>query len=448
MATIALLIVDALCVAATGATQIFVSQYFYFDAIRSPSSCTFALGVTLCLALAALGHYSRRRPWLFDCRVIIVASCIAGLLDGYLQFLTTGQSERIFLGAAWLVFAILSITTKILVKYIFYLLGICQQEVMLIGSKRGIETASKILHENWHLGYKLILGVNVKKGEVCPIKSMIDATWKGATFVVVDDDLTVETALGLSRQLELLCGSPPGLIYEPNTLPVREGEIHKVIGSCMFLSKDQNALLRRLDIAGKRMLDVCGAAMILFLVSPILLVIALFNKVDGGPIFYGSKRIGRDGRVFLALKFRTMIPNAEEKLRLILAKDKQLREEWNSTFKLKNDPRVTSIGKFLRENSLDELPQLINVLRGEMSLVGPRPILLCERELYTHDQFNLYCRSIPGLTGLWQVHGRNSLEYHRRIELNMWYIRNRTILLDIFILTKTMLTVPLRENVS
>lgn len=445
--TIALLIADALCVAAIGAIQIFVNQYLYFDPASVSFTCVFGLGVSLCLALAALGHYTRRRPLLFECRVIIIASCIAGFLDGYLQFSTTGQSDRALLGASWFVFAFLSIISRLVIKYTLYLSGAWRQSTILIGSKLGVKKASKTLYENWYLGYEPNLEIYVEKDGVFTIDSVINPAWDGAAFVVVDDS-TVEKALGLSRQFEMLCGFPPGFIYDPNILPVREFEIHKIIGLCMFLSNDRGALMQKLDVAGKRMLDICGATFILLLVSPILSAIALLNKIQGGSVFYGSKRIGHNGRVFSAFKFRTMVPNAEEKLQLILENDKELREEWNSTFKLKNDPRITSIGKFLRESSLDELPQLINVLKGEMSLVGPRPILPCERDLYTSEQFAFYCTAVPGLTGLWQVSGRDSVEYHRRIELNMWYIRNRSILLDIFILTKTMLTVPLRANVS
>lgn len=447
MVAITLLIADALCVAATGVIQIFVDQHFHSNSAYPPSSWVFALGVFLCLALAALGHYTRRRPLLFESRVIILSSCITGVLDGYLQLATTGELDRVFFGAAWVVFALLSIAARLAAKFLFYLSGFWRQEAILIGGKRGIRAASRILSENWYLGYKPVLEIDIEENEIVSVEQVANPARKGVAFVVVDES-TVGKALSLSRQFELLCGSPPGLIYEPDMLPTSDCEVHTVIGSCMFLRNDQNALMRRLDTAGKRMLDFCGAIAILFFTSPIFLVIALLNKMQGGSIFYGSKRIGRNGKIFSALKFRTMVPNAEQKLHLILKQDSQLQEEWNSTFKLKNDPRITPIGKFLRESSLDELPQLINVLKGEMSLVGPRPILPCERDLYTHDQFRLYCKSVPGLTGLWQVSGRNNLEYHRRIELNMWYIRNRSILLDVFILTKTILTVSLRANVS
>lgn len=130
------------------------------------------------------------------------------------------------------------------------------------------------------------------------------------------------------------------------------------------------------------------------------------------------------------------MPDAEKVLHNLLARDERARHEWQQTFKLRNDPRVTPIGYFLRRYSLDELPQIINVLRGEMSLVGPRPMLPAEREAYG-EAFALYCQCTPGLTGPWQVSGRNNLDYKRRIELNSWYAQNRSLWTDITILLRT-----------
>jgi lipopolysaccharide/colanic/teichoic acid biosynthesis glycosyltransferase len=186
----------------------------------------------------------------------------------------------------------------------------------------------------------------------------------------------------------------------------------------------------------KRGLDIILSAMISFLTLPVCLSIAFLVRRDGGPILYGSSRLGRYNKTFRALKFRTMVPNADQVLEDLLLSEEGARREWETTFKLRNDPRITPIGHVLRKYSLDELPQLINVLRGEMSLVGPRPVLLAERDTYG-NAFDLYCRCRPGLTGPWQVSGRNNIDYQRRIELNSAYATNSSLWVDIVILFRT-----------
>jgi Undecaprenyl-phosphate galactose phosphotransferase WbaP len=151
---------------------------------------------------------------------------------------------------------------------------------------------------------------------------------------------------------------------------------------------------------------------------------------------YRQERIGKGGKKFSIWKFRTMVEDADEILRHYLEKHPELSREWNETHKLKNDPRVTVIGKFLRRFSMDEYPQLLNVLQGDMSLVGPRPIV-DEEVTYYQQSFQLYKRVKPGLTGLWQVSGRNDTSYDQRVRLDLYYVNNWSVWLDILILAKT-----------
>ncbi|HDV2047428.1 TPA: sugar transferase, partial [Escherichia coli] len=155
-----------------------------------------------------------------------------------------------------------------------------------------------------------------------------------------------------------------------------------------------------------------------------------------GPAIYGHERIGKGGKPFKCLKFRSMVINSKEVLEELLLKDVNARKEWEETFKLKNDPRVTKIGAFLRRTSLDELPQLFNVLKGEMSLVGPRPIITAELERY-NEEVDYYLLSKPGMTGLWQVSGRSDVDYETRVYLDAWYVKNWSMWNDIAILFKT-----------
>lgn len=186
----------------------------------------------------------------------------------------------------------------------------------------------------------------------------------------------------------------------------------------------------------KRAIDVAGAIVGLVLFGPLMLVIALMVKREGGSAIFAHERIGWSGEKFRCLKFRTMVPDAGERLAAHLAANKSAREEWARDHKLRNDPRITRLGAFLRKTSLDELPQFFNVLRGEMSLVGPRPITAEEIRKYG-DGFAYYTRCRPGITGIWQVSGRNDVSYPARVALDTQYALNQSIYFDCVILLRT-----------
>ncbi|MBN9237706.1 MULTISPECIES: sugar transferase [Phyllobacteriaceae] len=187
----------------------------------------------------------------------------------------------------------------------------------------------------------------------------------------------------------------------------------------------------------KRGFDIVGVLAGIALLSPLLLMLAaLVKATDGGSILYGHPRIGRNGAVFRCWKFRTMVENGEEVLAAHFASNPQDRDEWNATRKLQNDPRVTRVGVVLRKLSLDELPQIVNILRGEMSLVGPRPVVRDELELYGNAAA-FYLQSRPGLTGLWQVSGRNDVSYGARVAFDQHYVENWSFIFDLKILVRT-----------
>jgi exopolysaccharide production protein ExoY len=177
-----------------------------------------------------------------------------------------------------------------------------------------------------------------------------------------------------------------------------------------------------LDTLVKRGIDLVGAGTLLLLVLPLMLGITLIVRLDGGPALFRHNRIGRGGRVFPCLKFRSMVMDADQRLARLLAEDPAAAAEWVTRRKLPNDPRITRIGRFLRATSLDELPQLINVLRGEMSLVGPRPVVREELELhYSPAASAAYVSTRPGVTGLWQISGRSNTTYQERVTLDTLY---------------------------
>ena len=190
----------------------------------------------------------------------------------------------------------------------------------------------------------------------------------------------------------------------------------------------------------KRLLDIVSGICGILIIIPVSIIIKLIyiSFGDGGSILYKQSRIGKDGKLFQIYKFRTMVQDAEEQLDELLKEDRY-KQEWEANQKIENDPRITKIGKFLRESSLDELPQLINVLVGDMSLVGPRPLV--EGELEAHHGSKKYWKVKPGITGWWACHGRSNLDYSERLELEYYYVDNASFSLDMLCLFKTFIAV-------
>jgi undecaprenyl-phosphate galactose phosphotransferase len=211
-----------------------------------------------------------------------------------------------------------------------------------------------------------------------------------------------------------------------------------------FVSQDRVAPCQTIGKPGalsqtaKRVFDIIASAGLLMVLSPLFLVIAAAIKLeDAGPVAYSHRRVGKNGTLFPCLKFRTMVTDAESRLAEWQNSNPELHEQFLQTFKLKDDPRITPIGRWLRRTSLDELPQLLNVFQGQMSLVGPRPVIIQELEQYYGPVASLYLQVRPGLTGLWQISGRNETGYDERVRLDEWYILNWSFWRDIIILIRT-----------
>ena len=209
----------------------------------------------------------------------------------------------------------------------------------------------------------------------------------------------------------------------------------------VFMLSIRNNLARRRNRLAKRIFDLAATVVGGLLILPILLILAVLVGVDNkGRIIFAHRRVGRKGKLFPCYKFQSMVPNAQERLEEYLAKNPEARKEWEESFKLTNDPRVTKLGAFLRKTSLDELPQLWNVLMGDMSLVGPRPIVTKEIERYG-DYIREYYMVPPGITGMWQVNGRSDTTYEERVAMDTWYVRNWSVWIDLVYLFKTVKTV-------
>jgi undecaprenyl-phosphate galactose phosphotransferase len=227
-------------------------------------------------------------------------------------------------------------------------------------------------------------------------------------------------------------------------LPLVGMETSHFFGQDMAVLWVPNNLARRGPQLIKRLFDIVVSAVLLVLLSPLLAVLAW--RISGtGPVLFGHRRIGLNGRMFTCYKFRTMVTNAEKVLDDVLSTSAIFREEWEKDFKLRQDPRVTPLGAYLRRTSLDELPQLWNVLKGEMSLVGPRPIIQQELARYG-EHMEYYLEARPGITGLWQISGRNDIDYPARVQLDAWYVRNWSLWNDVVILLKTVSVVLKRHG--
>jgi undecaprenyl-phosphate galactose phosphotransferase len=347
---------------------------------------------------------------------------------------------------------------RINVKKLLRKVGLLRSKVLVIGAgKRGMIVA-KALKEEQNLGYKvvgfldddpekagtLIGGVKVHKG--------ID---KAGRYIGRSGINTVVVAIpGASKErlnevINNLQHKTENILFVPDIMgiAVLGTRLQHFFREQAFALELQNNLARPLNIFIKRFFDFTVGTFLLLLSFVPMVIAGLLIRLDSpGPALFSQYRIGRKGRTFRCYKFRTMFQDAEDKLKEILTENEDIRREWDQTWKIKEDPRITRIGKFLRNTSLDEIPQIMNVLKGDMSLVGPRPVTKEEIDIYYKDTAELYYSVFPGITGLWQVSGRSDTSYDYRIALDSWYVRNWNLWLDIVILLKTMKVVLKREG--
>jgi undecaprenyl-phosphate galactose phosphotransferase len=334
-------------------------------------------------------------------------------------------------------FPVMATIANVVAKYLLVQVGAWRLSVVLVGSGEGAVAVEAALASDPGLGYSVV-------GRVEPQALMVrqDGPRLRPLLERFNGDrvlLAVEGDRALQRQL-LDCALrervPFAIAPEPQAFPAFGWQATRFFSHDVVMLSVRDGLSRRISQAVKTVIDLTAASILLILASPFFLLVALMNLGSGAPIFFAHRRIGAGGKAFYCLKFRTMVPNAEQVLKEALERDPALAAEWHASQKLRNDPRVTRVGKFLRKTSLDELPQLINVLLLQMSLVGPRPIVESEVRFYGDDIAHYY-NTRPGVTGLWQVSGRSNTSYTRRVQLDVWYVNNWTVWLDIAVLLKT-----------
>ncbi|MGC8765603.1 MAG: sugar transferase [Brevinematia bacterium] len=341
-------------------------------------------------------------------------------------------------------------------KRILNILGIWSENVLIIGINEKARRIAESYIKEKEVGYSIVGfltddGVNKKRikilnreveilGSVKNFKSIIK-NLNVDNVIIALENYTQEEILKLSKEIQRIAKT---VMIKPLISDIAQlnTEIHYLFFEKTLLIKINNNLKSLTNQIIKAVLDI----LIVLVLSPFLLlficIIAIAVKLTSkGPVFIKQERMGKGGKIFNCLKFRTMYENGDKILEEYLSKNSLAKKEWDDYRKLKTyDPRVTQIGKFLRKTSLDELPQFINVLRGEMSVVGPRPYLIKEKR-QIKEFLNIILLAKPGITGLWQVSGRNDLKFLERAELEAWYVENWSVWLDFIILIRTIFVI-------
>lgn len=392
-------------------------------------------------------HYRTCKPLGTEVRAYLRSIIFSAAATAIVLFLINGHFSRILFVSFLAFAAILLPLIRYLCKSTLMSFNVWYVPAAIFGTGANAKKVSDTIKANRWLGLEVVAFIKTtESGKVeVPMNGVIDST--------------------ADQRYQTLKFGQPNIIFAPETqqeyednkplishinsiaktvtivppfygLPLGGAEIlHIPESDAMLLSLKNNAL-KLPNIFIKRVFDIFVATIALTLFSPIFLVICVLLKSQGSPVFFGHTRIGRNNKPFKCLKFQTMLPDSDKILENHLARHPQARKEWEKDFKLKNDPRVTRVGQFLRKTSLDELPQFINVLRNEMGLVGPRPIVVDEQVRYG-EMLPYYLSINPGITGLWQTSGRNNTTYDERVGLDVWYARNWSFWLDIVILFKT-----------
>lgn len=402
-----------------------------------------------------LRHYFYRKTFWFELKEILRTLVIFAIIEIAVMAFATWSFSRSLWILTWIFIMILVPLARMLTKRTLDFFGLWRRDTWIIGSGPNAQEAYRAISSERNLG--LVIVGFISGDEDFEDDKYIDnlPVLKKSTSWLTNIDkktqfiVAVESHQGDLRNKWLRTFMINGYRYV-SVIPTLRGmpsdstDMSFIFSHEVMIFRVQQNLAKWSSRILKRAFDIFGALAIIIVLSPLLLYISRKVKKDGGPAIYGHERIGKGGVPFKCLKFRSMVINSKEVLTALLESDPESKKEWDETFKLKNDPRITKIGGVLRRTSLDELPQLFNVLKGEMSLVGPRPIITAELERY-NEEVEYYLLSKPGMTGLWQVSGRSDVDYETRVYLDAWYVKNWSMWNDIAILFKT-ISVVLRKD--
>ncbi|WP_447907942.1 undecaprenyl-phosphate galactose phosphotransferase WbaP [Serratia fonticola] len=402
-----------------------------------------------------LRHYTYRKPFWFELKEVLRTILIFAILDLALVAFSKWQFSRYVWVITWLITLLFVPIGRVVLRKVLNKFGMWKKHTVIIGSGKNACDAYAALQSEEVLGFSICAffsteDKNVKELFGKPVIHDDSELWaqcdtETTQFIIAleFDEHTLRDEW-LKKLTKHNCRSV-SVIPTLRGVPLYGTDMSFIFSHEVMILRVNNNLAKRTSRFLKRSFDLFGSISIIFLLSPVLALLTYLVSKDGGNAIYGHERIGQDGRKFKCLKFRSMVINSQEVLQQLLENDDDAKTEWEKDFKLKNDPRITLIGKFIRKTSLDELPQLFNVLKGEMSLVGPRPVIEAELERYAGD-VDYYLMAKPGMTGLWQVSGRNDVDYETRVYFDAWYVKNWSLWNDIAILFKTINVVLKRDG--
>jgi Undecaprenyl-phosphate galactose phosphotransferase WbaP len=392
------------------------------------------------------GHYTRRIPFWSELGAVIRGTAVALICDGFIAF-AIYQFPFGFEGTLrWVLFVPALLLTRFTMRVALDFCGLWTVRTLIIGDAPAVESTRAALESQPGLGYKIVQAIKCPPDEITALAGSlplddIDFVVLGMGQAGLSSYRPIITTLMRARVHFAVVPTFDGL-------PVLGFSHQYFFSQEIMLLVGRNNLARPISRLVKLAFDQTIALLLLAFLAPVFLGISVLSLLtQGRPLFFSQPRVGANGILFRCLKFRTMVTNAEGVLQRLLTTDPAALAEWTANHKLKDDPRITLLGRFLRQTSLDELPQLINVLQGHMSLVGPRPISEKEICLYG-DDIDYYYDARPGMTGLWQVSGRGRASYARRVQLDVWYVRNWTLWHDITILLKTIPAVLRRDGAT
>lgn len=405
------------------------------------------LGALSLLWLDTRGHYRQRLPYWEAVGHIVTIAFVGFLLCGFIEFAAKSDFSRLWLGLSWVLFAILMLTQRRFVRLGLESFGRWRVPAILVGEGQAAHAAMLALKREPQMGFMIVRQISPKTLlQMTPPnawKKLLSKYQACHIFLALEGGELEEhkaAIKALVRERVPCSIIPPWMDLPTSTLSPHHFLMHDVM-----ILHDTNRLYLPMPRLLKRAFDIVVSSLALLVLSPVFIVLTVMIRRDGGPAFFSQLRTGRNGELFRCYKFRSMRIDAEAFLTKYLAENPEAAEEWAQFQKLKKDVRITRLGHFIRKTSVDELPQLFNVLIGDMSLVGPRPIMPDQENFY-EDDFVYYESVRPGITGPWQVSGRNTLTFKQRVGLEVSYARNWSLWMDIVIILKTIPALLKKDN--
>ena len=438
-------------------------QDFTLDKMDAWLTLYVVQAVSMMLLLASRGHYTQRSPWWEQMKYVVILCFSMMVLAGYVLYVFKMPFSRLWVGFSFLLLVPVLMVLRQMARRVALMLGQWGTDVTIVGGPENVLETIFALNSDSYNVYRIkeihLLGTNTLLDKDALPSSQQGAKQslarteqfdaiikksKSGLFIAAPDEST-RLDMAAFMQLAEQYGKDAAFIPPMGGMSLYGMDVQHFFGSHTVLLKPKRRVEKPLNRFFKRGLDLVGAGVGLILLGGPILILAMMIRKDGGKAFYAQERVGRDGKPFKCWKLRSLVPNADVVLKELLARDPKAKAEYDADFKLKNDPRITRIGHIIRKTSIDELPQLWNVIKGEMSLVGPRPIVTKELSYYGKHQHD-YLATKPGLTGLWQVSGRNDTSYAYRVYLDSWYVAHWSLWTDIVIIVQTVVILVNRKG--